>query len=99
MRKRRERPVEDQSLPDGRLPQPMDIDDGEGLAGGNVHLNAKYELFRRQGDVPNAAPLELDPEPVIPRSPSIKIESYLSINSLFRGVMAKEYVDMNSRLH
>merc|ERR1719341_3108977 len=52
VRRRRERPAEDQSLPDGRLPQPMDIDDGEGLA----------------GDVPNAAPLDLDPEPVIPRA-------------------------------
>merc|ERR1719341_2652525 len=56
VRRRRERPAEDQSLPVGRLPQPMDIDDGEGLA----------------GDVPNAAPLELDPEPVIPRGAKSK---------------------------
>ena len=35
VKKRRERPAEDQSLPDGRLPQPMDVDDGDDLAGGN----------------------------------------------------------------
>jgi len=52
VKKRRERPAEDQSLPDGRLPQPMDVDDGDDLA----------------GDIPNAAPLDLDPEPVIPRA-------------------------------
>ena len=33
VRRRRERPEEDQSLPDGRLPQPMEVDDGEDLAG------------------------------------------------------------------
>ena len=33
VRRLRERPEEDQSLPDGRLPQPMEVDDGEDLAG------------------------------------------------------------------
>ena len=41
VRRRRERPEEDQTLPDGRLPQPMDIDDGEDLAGGNVRLKSQ----------------------------------------------------------
>merc|ERR1712012_1042036 len=50
-RRRRERPSEEQNLPDGRLPQPMEISDGEDLP----------------GDIPSA-PLELDPEPVIPRA-------------------------------
>merc|ERR1712013_12227 len=51
VRRRRDRPSEEQNLPDGRLPQPMEISDGEDLP----------------GDIPNA-PLELDPEPVIPRA-------------------------------
>merc|ERR1719447_322652 len=51
VRRRRERPSEEQNLPDGRLPQPMEISDGEDLP----------------GDIPSA-PLDLDPEPVIPRA-------------------------------
>ena len=33
VRRRRERPSEEQNLPDGRLPQPMEISDGEDLPG------------------------------------------------------------------
>merc|ERR1712223_931210 len=36
VRRRRERPSEEQNLPDGRLPQPMEISDGEDLPGSEL---------------------------------------------------------------
>ena len=91
MRKRRERPVEDQSLPDGRLPQPMDIDDGEGLAGGNVRLKAKYEMFCDQVTFQMLRPLSWTLNLSFPGLHSSKyLLSNLSIDSLFRGAKSKE---------
>ena len=91
VRRRRERPAEDQSLPDGRLPQPMDIDDSEGLAGGNVRLKAKYDMFCDQVTYQMLRPWSLTLNPSFPGLfPSKYLLSNLSIDSLSRGAKSKE---------